>query len=211
MKLRTVSVPVFLFLLLSADGLFAQRIRKPQTPKPPSTSGVNTATVKKAGSAVEKNSSTQRSARMSAEQQKNVDKLASDLQAIHAGSTVTQAQKDALATSLTALAEGSNPPDPNLVQSLAKDLSSAVSDGQMSGKEKIALANDLEAVMNSANVSKQEIDQAISDTETVLSASGIDASDVDRIVADLQAIAKQAQGNRINNSTVKRPGGGVRR
>lgn len=136
-----------------------------------------------------------RETRMSDAQQQNVQNLATDLSSIKEGSSVTQEQKDALSTSLMALADGATQPDPALVETLASDLSDALADGDLSNKEMIQLANDLETVMNSANLEADEVAQAVSDAQSILDASGIDASDVETIVRDLEAIAEEAQSN----------------
>jgi exonuclease VII large subunit len=90
--------------------------------------------------------------KMSKTQQQNINKLKADLNSIKQGSQVTQAQKDALKNSLTAIVDGATKPDPDLVQQLANDLTQAIADSNLTTKEKIQLATNLQKVMNSANI-----------------------------------------------------------
>lgn len=134
-------------------------------------------------------------ANLSEQQQKNVQKLQSDLQAIKQGSQVTSEQKLALKNDLLAMADGATKPDAALVQQLATDLSAALADGNVSNQEKAKLAKDLDAVMDSANVPAAEVQQAITDAQAILSASGVSKSEVQTVVTDLQAIASEAKKN----------------
>jgi hypothetical protein len=132
-------------------------------------------------------------ARLSAVQQQNIDKLIADLNLIKQGSQVTQTQKDALKSDLMAMADGATRPDQALVQQLANDLAEAISDGNLSQREKSKLANDLRQVMNSANISASEVNQAISDAQAIIAASGVSKTDAQTIANDLKAIATEAQ------------------
>lgn len=124
----------------------------------------------------------------------SVTQLANDLAAIKSGSSVTKAQKEALANDLLAMADGATKPDQALVDDLVDDLYAALEDGAVSTKEAMKLAADLEAVMNSANIPKSEVDKAIADAQAILLASGVTKEDVQVIVKDLQAIAADLQG-----------------
>lgn len=135
---------------------------------------------------------------MSATQQQNINKLASDLSAIKQGSQVTTEQKQALKNDLMAMADGATKPDQALVQQLANDLSAAMSDGTIDNKEKAKLSNDLYLVMNSANIPMDEVNQAIADAKVILEASGVAKADVQTIVADLKAIGTEAKNNAPN-------------
>lgn len=134
-------------------------------------------------------------------QQKNIQKLTSDLQSIKQGSQVTPEMKQALKNDLMAMADGATKPDQALVQKLANDLADAMSDGKISNAEKAKLTNDLYAVMNSANVSTAEVSQAITDAQAILAASGVDKQDAQTISADLKAIAAEAQKNHPSAGT----------
>jgi hypothetical protein len=133
--------------------------------------------------------------RMSTTQQQNVQQLQSDANAIKQGSQVTQAQKDALKNDLNSMAKGASCPDPALTEQLTNDLSQAMAESQLSGKEKAKLMGDVEAVMNSANISKAQVNQAIADAQAILTASGISQAQAQAIVNDLKAIAAEAQKN----------------
>ena len=132
---------------------------------------------------------------MSQQQQQNINKLVTDLNAIKAGSQVTPAMKAALKNDLLAMADGATKPDPALVSKLANDLSAALADKTISAQEKQKLSKDLYAVMNSANIPPAEAQQAIADAQTLLQASGLNKQDAQLIVADLQAIAAEAKKN----------------
>ncbi len=151
-----------------------------------------------------KNSLTPDSSRMSATQSQNLQQLQQDLLALQQGSQVTSEQKQALKNSLLVLAEGTTRPDTALVQQLATDLSTALTDQSLSNQEKLQLSNDLQAVMNSANIPKYEVEQAIEDAKAILTASNITQQDVQKIVNDLKAIGTEAKSN-LQNMDRKRP------
>lgn len=133
--------------------------------------------------------------KMSETQQQNVDQLKSDAKEIKQGSQVTQEQKDALKNDLTSMAKGATKPDPALVEKLSNDLSQAMADGNITGKEKSQLMKDLESVMNSANISTDQVNKASSDAQAILTASGISKTDVQKIAGDMKAIVSEAQKN----------------
>lgn len=132
---------------------------------------------------------------LSTQQQQNIEKLQSDLNAIKQGSQVTQSQITALKDDLMAMAEGATKPDPVLVEKLANDLASALDDGKVSSGEKAKLSQDLYAVINSANISTAEVNKAIADAQVILQASGITKAEVTAVVNDLKAIAAEAKSN----------------
>ena len=138
---------------------------------------------------------------MSEAQQKNIQKLTSDLQAIKKGSQVTPEMKQALKNDLMAMAEGATKPDQALVQKLADDLADAMSDGNISASEKAKLTNDLYAVMNSANIPASEVNQAVADAQVLLAASGVDKQDVQTIANDMKAIVAEFQKNHPSTGT----------
>lgn len=137
-------------------------------------------------------------------QQKNIQKLTSDLQAIKQGSQVTPEMKQALKNDLMAMADGATKPDPALVDKLAADLADAMSDGNISNAEKAKLTNDLYAVMNSANISTAEVSQAIADAQVILSASGVTKQDAQTIANDMKAIVAEAQKNHPGSGGTQR-------
>jgi hypothetical protein len=133
--------------------------------------------------------------KMSDQQKANLQNLQNDLLGIKADSQVTPEQKDALAYSLMAMADGATKPDQTTVDKLASDLSEAMADGTMSNRERVMLANDVASVMNSANIPQSEVDQAVVAAQNILAASGISKNDVQMIVKDLKVIAAEGQKN----------------
>ncbi|MBI3879974.1 MAG: hypothetical protein HY301_07900 [Verrucomicrobia bacterium] len=135
----------------------------------------------------------ERGSHLSPTQQQNLKQLQTDLGSIKSGSQVTTEQKQALAKSLRAMADGATKPNPALTQQLANDLSQAVADGKLSVPEKMKLSQDLTAVMNSANIPPAEVNQAIADAQVILVASGVTKAEVQKVAADCQAIAAEAK------------------
>jgi hypothetical protein len=145
--------------------------------------------------------------RLSPTQQQNVSQLKDDLNAIQQGSTVTQAQVQALSQSLQAMADGAVKPNPATVDKLAADLSQATADGKMSSAEKARLAADVQAVMNSAQIPAAEVNQAIADAQAILQASGVTRAEAQAVAADLRAIASELQSNAAAAKPGSRSGG----
>lgn len=131
----------------------------------------------------------------SAQQQANIEKLKTDLQAIRAGSEVTPQQKEQLAQSLKTLAEGTTKPSEASIEQLANDLAAARSDGELSKAEQIKLIQDIQTVLNSANIPMAEVEAAINDAQAILVASGVSKEDAQVIANDLQAIALELKKN----------------
>ncbi|MBI3271020.1 MAG: hypothetical protein HYZ53_18600 [Planctomycetes bacterium] len=125
---------------------------------------------------------------VSDQQQANLKKLGSDLQALQGDSEVTDAQVQALKSSLRAMADGATKPSQESVNKLATDLSAALDDGSLSTKEQAQLVFDLQTVLNSAHIPPAEVQAAIADAQAILKASNVDSSDVQLIASDLQAI-----------------------
>jgi hypothetical protein len=130
---------------------------------------------------------------MSPQQQQNVQQLQTDMTAIKQGSEVTPDQKKALNNSLAAMADGETKPDSAMVDDLATDLGSAMTDGNLSNKEKAQLSADMQKVLNSANIPMGEVESVIKDTQTILQASGVTTADVQKIVGDMKAISVEMQ------------------
>lgn len=147
---------------------------------------------------------TSRQPKVSEQQQANVSELAADLQRLRGQSAVTEAQKQALAEDLLALADGATKPDEELVEQLANDLADALADGEISQREAVKLVSDIEQVMNSANIPKTEVDAVIADAQAILIASGVTKSDAQEIAADLKAIAAELRQN-ITTATTTAP------
>jgi len=132
---------------------------------------------------------------MSNQQQSNVGKLKADLEAIKAGSQVTQAQVNQLKNDLMNMVDGANKPSQSSVHKLAQDLADAVADGNLSPREIDKLMKDIEAVFESASLPASEVNAAITSAKAILTASGITKNDVQTIGNDLKTIADELQNN----------------
>lgn len=132
---------------------------------------------------------------MSDLQKKNLATLQSDLEAVKAGSEVTQEQKDALAKSLAAIPDGATKPSDEAVAALAGSLAEAKADGKMEPNEAKQLASDVMKVLESAGVPPEEVQAAMTDAKAVLEASGVDKADAELVASHLKRIADEIQKN----------------
>ena len=130
---------------------------------------------------------------MSDAQKQNLEMLKKELVNIQASSEVTDAQKESLAKSLSAITEGATKPSEESVQALASSLSAAKADGEVAPEEAMKIAQDLSTVFNSANVSTDEVKAAVTDVQTIMEASGVDKATVEKLVADLMVIGEEMQ------------------
>ncbi len=102
-----------------------------------------------------------------------VAQLFTDLAAIPAGSTVTDAQHQALVTDLDALAAGVFTPDPDDVDQLATDLGTAASSGLVSTDFETELAADFSADSGDPDDQDGWLDDIEDDVADVLSALAV--------------------------------------
>ncbi|RME56792.1 MAG: hypothetical protein D6795_00685 [Deltaproteobacteria bacterium] len=131
--------------------------------------------------------------KMSQQQKKNVQQLAKDLQEIHQASDVTNAMIQDLYNDLMAVyGTATSKPSPQSVRQLARDLSGAVDDSNLSESEIEKLCQDLVAVMTSAGIDEAAAEKLVKDLERILKASNVDADDIHKIVGDLQKIRQEA-------------------
>ena len=130
---------------------------------------------------------------LSSTQQRNVEKLKSDLESIKGKSHVTPQMKQQLAADLTAMAEGATKPSQATVQQLVNDLTAAAADKNLSSREIAQLTNDFYKVLNSAGISVSEFNAAVCDAQTIIKASGVSSADAALIAADLKAIGAEVQ------------------
>lgn len=159
----------------------------------PAPTGSHLANAKaKARSAAENHTAGQN---MSDQQKANVQKLQSDLASIKAGSTVTEAQKQAVKDSLTALADGAVKPSEESVIALADSLTTALADEDLTPQEKIQIANSVEAVLTSANISQAEVEALVASTQALLVASGVTREEARTVADDLRAIGIELRAN----------------
>ena len=128
-------------------------------------------------------------------QEQNIDKLASDLKNLKAGSQVTPEMKTQLKNDLMAMCDNANKPSQESVQKLANDLSTSLADKSLSNQEKAQLAKDMQAVMTSANLDQAEVDAVKNDMQQILTASNVGKEEVKMIMSDVQAIITEIQKN----------------
>jgi hypothetical protein len=122
---------------------------------------------------------------LSATQQRNLEKLKGDLEAIKGKSQVTPQMKQQLAADLTAMADGATKPSQATVQKLVNDLTAATADKNLSSHEIAQLTNDFYKVLNSAGISASEFNAAISDAQAILKGSGVTSADAALVASDL--------------------------
>lgn len=128
-------------------------------------------------------------------QQQNVDKLTKDLQGLKAGSEVTPEMVTQLKTDMMAMCDNANKPSQESVQKLSKDLSSSLSDKELSNQEKAQLAKDMQAIMTSANLNPDQVQAVKNDMQAILTASHVTKDDAKVIMSDVQAIITEIQKN----------------
>lgn len=132
---------------------------------------------------------------LSTQQQQNLTKLKTDLQALQGKSEVTTAQKNAVKQDLQKILSGACKPSQQSVQTLANDLSKAVADGTISTSEATKLVHDVTVVLNEANVSQQDVQKLLADVQTLLKATNLSRSDAQTIYDDVKAITTTARQN----------------
>lgn len=177
-----------IFLVAASGALTAAT--PPQRPEMPAREAVRA----KADSAKEKWAGAERPAPTEA-QKVNLTKLQTDLAAIKAGSQVTTAQKQALAASLAACADGATKPSKSAVEALAASLAAALADKAISPAEKARIASAVQAVLVSANVPKAEATAVLTNAQAVLTSAGLSRETVAVVAKDLQAIAAELKAN----------------
>lgn len=125
----------------------------------------------------------------------NLQKLLVDLQAIAAGSRITEAQRQALASDLLLLVNGTTKPSRESLAALVGDLADAFADRGLSLLEIVRLGTDLNAVLNSAGLSPAESQAIVADLGNALASSGVTAAEVQAVLDDLNAIVAEVQVN----------------
>ncbi len=127
-------------------------------------------------------------------QKANLASLKTDLQALKADSTVSEAEKQAVKDDLEKiLTSGATRPSKESVEKLASDLSSAAADGEISVDEMMSVATSLSDVLSSANISEEDAKALASSTKTALQSSGVSKDDLQVILNDVKAIADTAK------------------
>ncbi len=128
-------------------------------------------------------------------QKQNLVKLQADLAAIQAGSNVTTTEKQQLAATLAACADGATKPSKASVQTLSDSLSSALSDKTVTTKEKARIAAAVQGVLTSASIPAAEVEALVASVQAVLKASGVSREILQVVVNDLRAIGAELKNN----------------
>jgi hypothetical protein len=124
----------------------------------------------------------------------DIEKLVLDLQTIHAGSSVTQAEIKAVTSDFKAIAAVATRPSASSVDALQAEIKVVVAQGSITTAEAVALKKDVTAVLVSANIPQSLAKETASDIEAVIVSSGITKADVQLIGGDIQAIVTDLQG-----------------
>ena len=132
---------------------------------------------------------------MSDAQKANLEGLVKELQAIQANSDVTEEQKQALATSLSAMADGATQPSEESVEALASSLSTAKKDGEIDKNEAMQIAQDISKVFSSAEIPPEEVKAAATEVQGILEASGVDKDTAKQVADDLMKIGEELKKN----------------
>lgn len=128
-------------------------------------------------------------------QRANVQKLVTDLTAIHAKSSVTQAQITTFYLDLKAATVNAVRPSATTVDRLRIDAKKAAADHKLSDAEKAQLTKDVQNVLVSAHIPLNLAKAVANDAKAIFSATNITADDVKLIVGDVNAIVKTFQTN----------------
>lgn len=130
--------------------------------------------------------------KLSATQVANLQQLATDLQAIHASSSVTLAMVQQLVKDTAILLQGTTKPSQASVQTLTGDLKSFTADGKLTALEVGKLQKDLTQVLTEANIPPAELAAVVADVQAIVTASGVTPAQVQTIHNDILAILKEA-------------------
>src|SRR5262245_26317237 len=86
-------------------------------------------------------------------QQQGLSKMLTYFNALKSGSSITAEQKEQFATDLLSIAQGATKPSEKSVTKLANDLTTSLTDKNLTGPQRARLAQNVQAVLNSANIS----------------------------------------------------------
>jgi hypothetical protein len=125
------------------------------------------------------------------QENKDIQKLQSDEQAIEAKSQVTVGQLTAFRAEVQAISPPSGPattaPE-SAFQTLSSDASALLSSGTFTSAQQAQIVNDFAAVLTSAGATPAQATQAATDLQAIITASGITASDISQIQGDVKAV-----------------------
>jgi hypothetical protein len=129
------------------------------------------------------------SATISPTQKANLEKLATDLAAIHAKSSVTVAQIHQFETdAATALKAATNKPSSASVATLKAELKTTLTSGPLTRKEAKTLITDWNAILTSAGIPESDIQAVGSDVKGIITASHVTIPEAEQVWSDLEAI-----------------------
>lgn len=135
---------------------------------------------------------------ISAEQQANIDKLASDISDIKAGVRVPLDQRQQIQTDALVLAKGAAKPSGQSMTNLVRHLSSALAGSAVTLKDPAPaqLARDINIVVNSMNLSSGQVQPIIIAARNTLLMAHVPEDDYKPVVDDLNAIVTELQKNK---------------
>jgi ABC-type uncharacterized transport system ATPase subunit len=124
---------------------------------------------------------------LSTAQKQDLAALAEELQVIHAGSSVTTAEVQAVATDFASIAKVAHAPSQASVQKLVTDTKSALADGKITPKEEAELIADVQAVVASTGVPTSLAQQTAADLKAIVTGSNITTTEAKAVFSDLTA------------------------
>ncbi len=127
------------------------------------------------------------------DQQRNIDKLGTDLAAVTMGAQATAEQKDQLQKDFVLLAKGAAKPSADQMKKLADDLSAALAGKTIAAAKQSDLAKAINVVVNCVNLSQPQVQAFITSAQNALKSSGATDTEVQAVTADLKAIATELQ------------------
>jgi hypothetical protein len=136
------------------------------------------------------------SATISSTQKANLARLATDLAAIHAQSSVTVAQIHQLDSDIAvALKSATARPSTASVTAFKTELKSALNNGPLTASEIKTLAIDFDAILTSAGISRTAAQAVGTDIKGIITASHITKPQAAEIWSDLEAIVITFEAN----------------
>ena len=129
------------------------------------------------------------------EQKANFEKLATDVNSIKAGSSVTPEMKQTLADDLKSTLSTADKPSEESVEKFAADLSTAIADQKIGAKEAVQLSQDADAILNSADISEEDAEALKNDALEIIDAAAISAEEKEVLKTDLENIASVSRDN----------------
>jgi len=126
---------------------------------------------------------------MSGEQQDNLTKLKTDLDAITAKSDLTQEMVGDFVGAVQTLVDGAQRA-PEEMKALLTDLSEPLEDRSLTLEEKLLIKADIDELLAAANIPREEIEEVVNMFEAFATASNVTREAVELIIDDIRAIAE---------------------